>query len=920
MTDRPPINVRETRAMTGFLRDAVEAGSEQERDAALDAGIVAWGREFVDLLRFAAGEAPDPWQPVLDAGLTRLLRWLGGAVLTARADEDERRAIVALEVAELTPALARLAVEALRRLPAGHPLRREHLDVALARARRHLVDPQTDDEVEGRLLTLGSLIDQDPDGEDVDDLVAEGERLLPRGRDPFSRRAFRMAAGAVFMGRLIASRDAEDRAGVTDAARRVHELLDPVVEGLTEAGDATALPLAALAYELDDDEGAALDLYLRALDGEHAEALTEEQRLTALTAVLRTGVLVGRHEPVTAFARETLGRLVFRYATEPDPQRAGEQREAVDAALANIGSACAATGDLDLLLWALETTSSARLRYRRAIRQGRSAASIRKLEAALWSAERGTGGTGSSGGGSGDRELRREGRAARQVTAVARLREAHRREALRHRRELAVPTADEVSGRLRRGEGVAVLGAGRWGTAVLLLEGAGPPDGEAVGGGVLDEPLHAWANTLGSDDPAGWAYAVGLPWAFDTLAGADRRAALERALAKADEQVGRLLLAWSGERGLDRVWLVPHGILGLLPWWAVPSLRGLDVRQVACLAMLPSARGAAQLRGPAVVVGNATGDLPAASAEAGSVAARLRARGVPVADLPVDECTEDGVAAAVSGARLLHFCGHATSEMTDSARSALHVRPDPRWSGPSVLEELDRLVAGASWRGEPDEARSAEVRLDDGTGPPLPGLLREEDVGGGVTLRHLEHGPAGTLQAVYVGDRLVRLAELWSAGDMAVSGALRDVRLAVLSACQSGGGALSLGSDELGGLPAAMLLAGVRSIVCTAWTVDDVLAAVSADLLWELLCAQPSGLVDLYVLVGEVRDRLAQLSRDDAARRIGDLRAAAPDGRTRFRLEAAAAGLAPGRPFARPFEWAPLYVVGEPLVRWRPAS
>jgi hypothetical protein len=109
----------------------------------------------------------------------------------------------------------------------------------------------------------------------------------------------------------------------------------------------------------------------------------------------------------------------------------------------------------------------------------------------------------------------------------------------------------------------------------------------------------------------------------------------------------------------------------------------------------------------------------------------------------------------------------------------------------------------------------------------------------------------------------------------------------------------------------------VRSIVCTAWTVDDVLSALTSDLFWELVCANDDGVVDLHAIVGQVRATLGEISREDAVARIDTLRAAAPAGRARFVLEAAAAGLPPGRPFARPYDWAPLFVVGEPLVTWR---
>lgn len=908
MADHAAINTREMTAMLAYMEKAVGAGTEQERDDILSAGIVAWGREFINVLSYAAEQHPDPWAPMMDAANARFARWLGGAKLTDRADEDERRALAALEVADLSPSLARLPVEALRRLPGDHPLRLARLDAALSRLRDHLETAEGADDVDTRLITLAALLAGATSPEQEDALVEEGEELLPRATDEASIENFRVAAGHIYSSRMIRARDAGDTAAVPALVRRARRLLDPLVDKMAKDGNGYGLTLAGIVIEMDDDADQALDRYLQALQTQ----LSEDKRLATLTAVLRTGVLSGRYHEVVQHARETLDGLVLRYATEPDPRRTAEHRSDLDRALANVCASCTALGDLDLLLWALEVTSSARLRHRMAIRRGRSGPRIRTLEAALWSAERGisvmpTG-----------RDVRGEGRAAASLTVVARLREAHRSEAERHRGELATPTVAEVAARLHTHEGVVVLGAGQWGTALLLI---GPPGGDEPRtepeGDILPTSLADWAAAFASDDPPGWAYVLGAPWEYDGMPGADRRAALERAIHEADAEVGPRLADWATVHDLRRLWVVAHGVLGLLPWWAVPSLCHLDVRPAATLAMLPRARGAARLAGPTLVVGNATGDLPAADVEAGSVAARLGRRGLPTTVLSSADSTEDVVTRATAGARVLHFCGHATSDMTDSTRSALHLRPDPHWSTPTVADDFETLAAVAQWDDQGEAIRTAEVEVAGPGGHEQRALLREENLQGAVTLRHLEHSQTGTLQAVFADDRLVRLAELWSAGDMAVSGALRDLRIAVLSACQSGGGGLDLGSDELGGLPAAMMLAGVRSIVCTAWTVDDVLSALTADLFWELLCAHDDGVVDLYAVVGQVRTTLAEMPREDAVRRIDTLREAAPAGRTRFVLEAAAAGLGPGRPFARPYDWAPLFVVGEPLVTWR---
>ena len=925
MNDGPPINVREVRAMIGFLQRAQAADTEQERDAAIDEGVVAWGYEFVQLA-LSAPEQNSQWQPITDAIVNRFIVWLGGARLTTRPDEDERRAVAAQTMAQMSPARARWALDALAALPDGHPLRRELLDDTRAMVRANVETFLIDGELDDALMALQSLLSVADTEDEEDSLIAQGEELLARATDEAATGAFRLAAVQVLAGRLIAARDLEDTAALPPLAASTKAMLDSVVDGMNRESDPRALGLAALAFELADEEGRALDVYLELL----ARDVGPSARNQALVGTLRTGVLAGRHQPVLQYAEEALASLVTEYATEPDPKAAQPLREQLDRALANVGISCAATGSLSLLLTALEMTSSARLRYRMAIRRGRGGRPIRRLEAALWSAERGLDSA------EGLRTLPREGRAAASLTAMARLREAHRSEAQRHQSELTAPTIAEVTSRLRADEGVVVLGTGAWGTALLPLR-RNEIDGTVPDGEILKTPLADWLDVLGPGDAPGWALYLALPWDYDSLPGADRCGALDRALAGADADVGPRIAAWAKERGVRRVWLVPHGILGMVPWWALPSLADLDVRTLPTLSLLPRARGAARLAGPVVVVGNATDDLPAAEVEAHVVAEHVRGRGLAAEVMSGGGCTEDAVSAATTPARILHFSGHATSQLTDSTRSALHLHADARWWVPDIGAQLTALAVSVGWSdtaddpdagadpdsdadgGEVDRTLGAEVGLPGPDGTTRPGLLREEEHEGGIVLRELEYSQSGTLQAVSADGRLVRLSELWSAGDMAVSGALRDIRLAVLSACQSGGSGLDFGSDELGGLPAAMLLAGVRSIVCTGWTVDDVLSAVTADLFWELLCAEQARVVDLYALVGRVRTLVAEMPTQEAQRRIARLRSVATSGSTRFLLEAEAARLEPGRPYARPYDWAPLFVVGEPLLTWRSA-
>ena len=122
MADGIPINTREVRAIMGHVKRVVEAESPEESDRLQDEALVAWGVEFVEVLTFIAKDDAY-WEPRRDAARIRYVQWLNGVALTARADEDERRAVSALGYAATRPDLARWALDALLMLPEDHSLR-----------------------------------------------------------------------------------------------------------------------------------------------------------------------------------------------------------------------------------------------------------------------------------------------------------------------------------------------------------------------------------------------------------------------------------------------------------------------------------------------------------------------------------------------------------------------------------------------------------------------------------------------------------------------------------------------------------------------------------------------------------------------------------------------------------------------------
>lgn len=94
----------------------------------------------------------------------------------------------------------------------------------------------------------------------------------------------------------------------------------------------------------------------------------------------------------------------------------------------------------------------------------------------------------------------------------------------------------------------------------------------------------------------------------------------------------------------------------------------------------------------------------------------------------------------------------------------------------------------------------------------------------------MERGSAPTLYAHYAGGRLRWLGELWSVGDILAKGRQSPCQLAFLSAYQAGvAGGKSAYIDEYGGLPAALRLGGVVSVVCSLWEVEEGFTALYAD-------------------------------------------------------------------------------------------
>ena len=481
----------------------------------------------------------------------------------------------------------------------------------------------------------------------------------------------------------------------------------------------------------------------------------------------------------------------------------------------------------------------------------------------------------------------------------------------------------KLSGGRLEGMDIAEV-AGRLGdtrAALILADGGGMGLLAALITG--NDTVHPWAASLLpphvrysitkiiADAGSGWLVAASTTGMVD-----DPRESLDKALAALDAAIGQPVAEAMKQLGLSSLVVVAHRHLHMIPFWALPAFASLDVMMVPSARDLVAPRAAPiSIRGRALVVGNPTLDLKSADAEGAIVSDSLRAAGFEVDELHRADATESELTARVTGCAILHFAGHARSDPYRPLQSSLEVYPDRTLVG-ATGDSMMAMAQAASFGAMTDNERWADI----------PGTGRLYERVFPVSRRaeyRLEHGVRGTLLAQCVtGDgtgqddtQLVRLSELWSAGDLITSRLLSGCGLVFLSSCEAGQGGLSIGMDEYAGLPAALELAGAGAIICPLWRVDDVMAAVFAHLFYEQLLAV-RGVIDLCRFVSHLRSTLRLMTAEEASRRVRALAARADRPGTRFSLEARARRIEKdgGMPFAHPLSWAAFQMVGATRV------
>jgi CHAT domain-containing protein len=890
-----------------YIKTAYESEDAAERRRALVEGLIRFGIRFRTGIKYLAGQDGEqgPFEEMRAESDEIIHAWLTGQRLTDRVDEDERRAQLATSMLrpDRRTGLEWLAARCLLALPEGHPQR----DTVLAHEAllRTLERSRASGEADGQIYATKYLLEFELEPHDrALELIQEGRVLCERTLGADARHDFRASAIYYYLARAIDARDGGRTEEQREWASEASELFEEMRADEDEQDffkTARGLGFAALIMDISERPAEAAAMFASVVD---SSAPGDDSYRRAAIVEARYRMKLGEYERVIKILTPIVPALEEKYLTAVEDASVEEAGNEFSEATGVLAVAHAHLNRWDEAVKHLERSKSLRLRYRAALRRTPAGKRLLGLETKLYALARGA----PVEGGEFDAQQTEDWLGAK-VSLRSKVLEVYRTERPRLSPELlAVPSVADIARTLAAGEAVVTLGVvERAGTLVAVICRG---DEEQPSGRFLleDWPFKCWVPVLAGELRDGWLYALAAPELQ-----LDHRPILLDLLNRVDEVIGQTLRSFLRGRKVRRVTVIPHHWFHLVPFWALPSLETYDVVIAASAAHFIQTRHAAEpSSGRALVVADPTRDLPASLAEAEAVGHNLARLNFDVTRLDREQATEDAVIASLPGVSVFHFCGHGYSDVGNPERSALLVSPKLNGVPEGVSDPLAHYASAAQdWYKEDDDWRSAVI--------PGFGRLYERLTADGQTLeRRIEYGERGSLWGRYIEGRLARFAEMWTAGDILIDSPLGDCRLAFLSACEAGSGSIGVGVDEYSGLPAALQLAGVATVVCSLWPVGDELTALYVDLFYQTLAKAPQP-ADVGKVVRKVGRRLRRMKRERAVVLLKRLRRQTASPLARFRLEAFAARIAAGEPypFEHPFDWAAFYATGTSRILFK---
>jgi CHAT domain-containing protein len=814
-----PISAAEVESHLEYARRVLTAANEAERGEVLADELLAFGHRALlvwhELSMMAPDEQKSFYRDVLDEATLMYTGWIKGTSLTRRPDEAERRALAGLLMLEQRPDLQHLhhfAAQAILCLPKEHT--RRDTDLARKCVIEELAWLRKQGEATPWVSLAGALgvayRERCGTEEEMLSWEAWAAEAAPHLEALDALRMWNAVAG--YYTHLADTDEANEGKWMADAMR-IHALTDALP--MTPRMRAESYLTAARLYTQDDDQRAMAALFKQALD---TGALAPHVERMIANKEARVRMRYGELQRVI----EILGPRVEGYeedyitttTSDEDQTAAGEE---CDEAAALLAFALAKLGRWTEAVETIERGKCLRQRYVVALRETPEAVKLLEIEGELYALSRGLAPQKTTEAVEQMRDW-----FARGLSPGAQLREEYRKLLPKLEGQLArAVSVVEIASGLREGE--AALSLGLWWPgliAALVVKGSDKPAWTQLREDVTQAAvIGLLAGKEGQDEGFLLALERG-------VLEADPRPALERLLAHLDEVIGAPVAAVLQEYGLKRLVVLPHNFLRLAPLWALESWREFDVRMApGAFALLKKQKPV--VRGQALIAANPTLDLPMAATEAAVVAERLSVAGLKTRVLTGAGATEGALAAALQQSNLLHFAGHGIASLTNGSMSALLA--SPVWNETPLAGARELLAL---------ESKAAE----------MPQLIVDREEGSPRRKIFYEYAKSGTLYAEVEGDTVLLVGELWRAGDILVQGTLKDCGLAFLCACSSGLGAIE-SLQEASGLPAALEIAGVGSVISTGWPVADEITVLFADEFYARALPPDGGVTDVVAAV-----------------------------------------------------------------------
>ena len=902
----------------GILSAAATVHSQKQMREVVVAGLANYGFRFSYYVNLSSRYEPGLYAKVAEEERIVLTAWEKGFNATKRADEIEARARYFLEALDKQPNLARVAADHVLSLPPGHTLRddakiRDALNTQLKLAIDSVAVSNTEEhlstQTSNALNAIAGLIEHElVSAARLESLLNAGKSLLASPHLRETGGTFRKAAVTYLMKRASKARQRGETTLAQQCDAEVIELLTSLRETETDPLRKQILSLAR--DQAAGESGKAEETTRSLAELAPGEGQAEAARLFAIQVEARKAFTRKQYDHVISLLAPVRALLEEEYLSSVLERDLATNGRALSEASAHLAFSYAYQNDWKNALRVLDLGKSPRFRYQALFRAGPLGEFLRDLEADIHAQSRGI-----------------PPPTATRLNMPASLTDLL--ETYRQSREkigfdkLQSPDLADIAARLATDEAVVVLGVGPDGMLMSVIR---PGDED-----------HPYAHQLfSSEDRArlfraltdmqkGWFIALGFGSAF-----VEPRTALLHLLDKVDEIIGQPLAALLKPMPVRRLTIIPHNVLHLVPFWALKSLTPYQVMLAPSAAQFASARTAPrQIEPQALVVGNPTKDLKLAALEAERVAAQLRKSGCTVELVEGADATEPTLTKLIAGSSILHFSGHSRSDLVLPTRSALETHPtnEPKTSEGEDL--LLKLAEKAEWRSVHRLAGDEWIEDHNEHWADFPDhgrLVRRLYPSTRRIELRLEYAVQGTLLGRYewldavdeieaYGERY-RLSELWTAGDILIDGSFRNCAFTFLSSCEAGLGGVGFYIDEFAGLPAALHLAGVATIVSPLWPVGVEVAAVFADFFYANLMAA-HGDVDILALVQRTQAQLRRLNRDQAIAAITELGEGNKDRLTRLLLDAACNRIKQSDeqyPFAHPYDWAAFQVTGAPTA------